>query len=51
MHIQPFHSQGSFLPSCDELSCFVVEKQPLMQFFPSKASSPYCYGYLEEVAP
>jgi hypothetical protein len=26
-----------------------VEKQSLVRFFPSQASSSHCYGYLEEV--
>jgi hypothetical protein len=39
-----------FHPSHDELASFVVEKQSLVRFFPSQASSPHCYGYLEEVA-
>jgi hypothetical protein len=45
LHILLFH------PSHFELTSFKVEKQSLVQFFfPSEASSPYCYGYLEEVA-
>jgi hypothetical protein len=45
LHIRPSH------PSHVELAFLVVEKQPLARFFPSQASSPHFYGYLEDVAP
>jgi hypothetical protein len=44
LHIQPFH------PSPFKLASLVVDRQSLVQFFPSQASSPDCYGYLEDVA-
>jgi hypothetical protein len=44
LHILLFH------PSHFELASLKVEKQSLVRFFPTQASSPYCYGYLEEVA-